>query len=74
MNYRARIVSDPKVMLGKPVIAGTRLTVEFILRRLSEGPDQAQLLSDYPGLTAEDIHAVLAYSADVVANEEPVAV
>ena len=61
-------------MLGKPVIAGTRLTVEFIIRRLSEGMTQNQLLDAYPGLAVEDIQAALAYSADVLANEEPIAV
>ena len=74
MDYRQRITSDPNVMLGKPVIAGTRLTVEFIIRRLSEGMTQNQLLDAYPGLAVEDIQAALAYSADVLANEEPIAV
>jgi uncharacterized protein (DUF433 family) len=52
-----RIQSDPKVMMGKPVIRGTRITVEHILRCLAAGDNVDQLLSDHPRLTAEDIRA-----------------
>ncbi len=65
-----RIEVNPEVMLGKPVILGTRITVELILRRLSEGATAADLIADYPRLTPEDIHAALAYAADVVAHED----
>jgi uncharacterized protein (DUF433 family) len=65
-----RIEINPEVMLGKPVIAGTRITVELILRKLSEGATEADLLDSYPRLIHEDILAALGYAADRVANEE----
>jgi uncharacterized protein (DUF433 family) len=63
-----RIEINPAVMLGKPVIRGTRIPVELILRRLSEGATEADLLEAYPRLTREDIQAALAYAADVLIN------
>lgn len=70
MNYRERIISDHKVMLGKPVIKGTRITVELILKKLSEGATIDDLLLMYDHLVKEDIYAVLSYASDVIANEE----
>jgi uncharacterized protein (DUF433 family) len=70
MAAYGRIEIDPRVMLGKPVIRGTRITVELILRKLSEGATESDLLDAYPRLTREDIHAALAYAADTVAHEE----
>ena len=61
-------------MLGKPVIKGTRITVELILKKLSEGTSMDELIQSYPHLTKEDILAVLSYSADVIAREEIIAV
>jgi len=57
MTITDKIEVNPKVMLGKPVIRGTRIPVELILRKLSEGATQADLLDAYPRLTREDIHA-----------------
>ena len=68
----AMIVSDPKVMMGKPVVKGTRITVELILRKLSEGASEADLLDGYPQLSRENIQAAIAYAADLVAHEETV--
>jgi uncharacterized protein (DUF433 family) len=68
----AMIVSDPKVMMGKPVVKGTRITVELILRKLSEGASEADLLDGYPQLSRESIQAAIAYAADLVAHEETV--
>jgi uncharacterized protein (DUF433 family) len=65
-----RIEINPKVMLGKPVIRGTRIPVELILRKLAEGSREEDLLDAYPRLTREDIRAAIAYAADVVAHEE----
>lgn len=65
-----RIETDPNVMLGKPVIRGTRIPVELILRKLSQGASEADLLDAYPRLTKEDIQAALAYAADLIAHEE----
>lgn len=67
-----RIVIDPTVMMGKPVIRGTRITVELILRKLAEGATEADVLEDYPHLTTEDIRAAVAYGAASVAHEEVV--
>jgi uncharacterized protein (DUF433 family) len=64
-----RIEINPAVMLGKPVIRGTRIPVELILRKLGEGATEADLLDAYPRLTREDIHAALAYAADSLAHE-----
>ena len=74
MAVTDRIDVNPKVMLGKPVIRGTRIPVELILRKLSEGATEADLLDAYPRLTREDIHAAIAYAADTLANEETVLV
>ena len=65
-----RIEINPKVMLGKPVIRGTRVTVELILRKLGEGASEQQLLDAYPRLTPEDIRAAITYAADVLSHEE----
>jgi uncharacterized protein (DUF433 family) len=70
MNVTDRIEVDPKVMLGKPVIRGTRVPVELILRKLSQGASEADLLDAYPRLSKEDIQAALAFAADLVAHEE----
>jgi len=67
-----RIVIDPAVMMGKPVIRGTRITVELILRKLAEGATEAELREGYPRLTTEDIRAAVAYGAASVAHEEVV--
>jgi uncharacterized protein (DUF433 family) len=67
-----RIDIDPTVMMGKPVIRGTRITVELILRKLGEGTSEGDLLADYPHLTTEDVRAAVAYGAASVAHEEVV--
>lgn len=70
MNYKDRISSNHRVMLGKPVIRGTRITVELVLRKLSEGATTADLLDMYPILQQEDVIAALMYASEVLANEE----
>jgi uncharacterized protein (DUF433 family) len=60
---KARIVSDPKVMMGKPVIAGTRITVELILEKLAASQSVEQILKSYPHITEEGIRAALAFAA-----------
>ena len=64
-----RITRDPKIMLGKPVIAGTRITVEHILRCLAASDTIEHILANYPHLTAQDIRAAQAYAADYLAHE-----
>jgi uncharacterized protein (DUF433 family) len=73
MDYRDRIQADPNVMLGKPTIKGTRITVELILRKLSEGAAVGDILEGYPQLQREDVLAALSYGADVVSHEEVIA-
>lgn len=70
MTVTNRIEINPKVMMGKPVIRGTRIPVELILRKLSEGTTEEDLLDAYPRLTQEDIRAALGYAADTLAHEE----
>jgi uncharacterized protein (DUF433 family) len=65
-----RISIDPRVMFGKPVIQGTRITVELILRKIAEGMSDQEILSHHPHLTVEDIHAAAAFAADHLAAEE----
>jgi uncharacterized protein (DUF433 family) len=72
MTLTDRIEVNPHVMLGKPVIRATRIPVELILRKLSEGASEADLIDAYPRLTREDIQAAMRYAADTIAHEEVV--
>ena len=65
-----RIQMDPAVVLGKPVIRGTRIPVELIVRKYSEGATEGELLQTYPHLSVGDLRAALAYAADALAHEE----
>jgi uncharacterized protein (DUF433 family) len=72
------ITSDPKIMMGKPVIAGTRITVELILEKLAAGETVDQIVAEHPRLTAESIRAAIAFAAEVLRSDvvypaEPVA-
>lgn len=69
-QLRQRLSIDPKVMAGKPVIRGTRIPVELIVRMLAQGLSEGEILSEYPRLQPEDIRAALAYAAQVLANED----
>lgn len=69
MNWQERITIDPKVLVGKPVIKGTRLSVEFIIGLLSQGWSESEVLRNYPGITSEDIKACLAYAEDILKSE-----
>jgi uncharacterized protein (DUF433 family) len=68
MPLSERIVLDPQVLAGKPVIRGTRLAVEFILELLAAGQSENEIMADYPGLTRDDILACLSY-ANYLAHE-----
>ena len=65
-----RITINPKILVGKPTIRGLRISVEQVLRALAAGIPSEDLLADYPELEPEDIHAVLAYAAELVAEEQ----
>ncbi len=68
-KFLKRIVVDPEIMVGKPVIKGTRIPVELIIKLFGEGMSNEDILEGYPSLTEEDIKASLFYGASVVINE-----
>jgi len=72
MTVTDRIEINPKVMMGKPVVRGTRIPIELILRKLSEGATEDDLLEAYPRLRVEDIHAATGFAADTLAHEETI--
>jgi uncharacterized protein (DUF433 family) len=76
IDYTQRIETNPKVMLGKPVVKGTRITVELILEELSAGKTVEDLLKAYPRLDKESVWAALAFAADALKGEKiyPIAV
>ena len=65
-----RIITDPAILVGKPVVRGTRIPVETVLRHLAENPDTTELLAAFPRLTMEDVKACLAYAQARVEGEE----
>jgi uncharacterized protein (DUF433 family) len=67
-----RISVNPKVMVGKPVIRGTRVPVELIVKMLAQGIAEQEILTEYPRLEPEDIRAALAYASAILGNEEVV--
>jgi uncharacterized protein (DUF433 family) len=70
MTDPERIVLDPAVLAGKPVIRGTRLSVDFIIGLMADGWNEAEILRNYPGLTRDDLVACLAYARDVLRSEK----
>jgi uncharacterized protein (DUF433 family) len=68
-NWRAYIHADPAIMVGKPVIRGTRLTVEFVLRLFAAGWTRAEIFENYPNLTEDAIRAVFAFAAESMLEE-----
>ena len=69
MSWQDRIVVDPAILTGKPVIKGTRLAVEFILELLAEGWTHERIERNYPSLTDEDLQAALHYAAEALKQE-----
>lgn len=65
-----RIAIDPKVMVGKPVIRGTRIPVELIIKMMAQGISEKEILQEYPHLALDDIKAALAYASKVLSDEE----
>ena len=68
MSNAPRIVTDPRIMMGKPVIEGTRITVELILTRLAEGRSVDEILTEYPHLSREQVTAAIEYARSLVAH------
>ncbi len=72
--HKERIIVDRKIMVGKPIIKGTRIPVDVIIRRIADGMTIDEILDEYPNLTKEDIEAALEYSAMVISGEDVVPV
>jgi uncharacterized protein (DUF433 family) len=70
VEWRERIVVDPEVMTGKPIIKGTRLTVDHVIELLAEGWTTDQVIEEYPGVTTDDVGACLAYASELVKSEK----
>jgi uncharacterized protein (DUF433 family) len=69
MNWQERITVDPKVLVGKPIIKGTRISVEFVIDLLARGWTPEQILKEYDHLTPDDIQACLAYASEMLKTE-----
>jgi len=69
-QFLQRIAVDPKVMVGKPVIRGTRLTVDYILNCLAHGGTEAEILAEYDGLTKEDIQACMLFATKILRDTD----
>ena len=69
MRWQDRIESDPGKLAGKPVVRGTRIAVDLVVGLVADGVDEATILANYPGLTAEDVRACLHYAAAVLREE-----
>ena len=72
-TYQDRIIRDPDILAGKPVVKGTRIPVELVLAHLAENPDLADLFAAYPRLTLEDVKACLEYAERLVKREKALA-
>ena len=70
IDWRERIVIDPEVLVGKPIVKGTRLAVEFIIDLLARGWAEPEILRNYPGLTHEDVQACLSYASAALQAEK----
>ena len=70
MDWRTRVEINEDVLVGKPVVRGTRIAVEFIVELLSQGWTESELLENYPNLTSEDVKACLAYASAVLHAEK----
>jgi uncharacterized protein (DUF433 family) len=70
MNHQEHIIIDPETLVGKPVVKGTRLSVDFLLGLLAQGWSEAEILRNYPGLECEDLLACWAYAAEALGHEK----
>ncbi len=70
MSWQERIIIDSNILVGKPIVKGTRLAVEFIIELLAQGWSEADILENYPGLTREDIQACLKYASAALSAEK----
>ena len=72
MNYQARIVRDPRIIGGEPILKGTRVTLRTVLASLAEGATTAEILVDFPTLSEEDVRAAIAFAATSAQEDLPV--
>jgi uncharacterized protein (DUF433 family) len=70
MDWREHITLDPRILVGKPVVKGTRISVELVIDLLAAGWTQQQLLDSYPTLRADDVRACLAYASEILHGEK----
>jgi uncharacterized protein (DUF433 family) len=70
MDWKTHITVDPNILVGKPIIKGTRLAVEFIIDLLAQGWTTDEILRNYPGITPEDIQACLGYASAALQSEK----
>jgi uncharacterized protein (DUF433 family) len=70
MNWQDRITIDPTVLSGKPIVRGTRISVELVVGLLAAGWTQEQILDGYPNLTADDVRACLVYASELLHAEK----
>lgn len=68
--YQERIITDPRILAGKPVVKGTRIAVDLVLEELAQNPDIGELLAAHPDLSRMDVQACLAYAQALVTGEE----
>lgn len=69
MDWKERIIIDPGILVGKPVIKGTRLAVEFVITLLAQGWTEQEIIRNYPGITRQDIQACLSYASEILSVE-----
>ena len=69
MDWHERITVDPEILVGKPIVKGTRLSVEHLVGLMAEGWAEGEILSSYPGLTRDDLLACLAYAGEMLRTE-----
>jgi uncharacterized protein (DUF433 family) len=74
VDWRERITSDPNILVGKPTIKGTRISVDLILGWLANGWSVDDILASYPHITREDVQAALAFAAEMLREEEYIAI
>jgi uncharacterized protein (DUF433 family) len=74
MDWRERIIVDPKILVGKPVIRGTRIAVELVIDLMARGYSKEQILTQYDHITVEDIQACLAYASETLRSERVYAI
>jgi uncharacterized protein (DUF433 family) len=74
MDWQAHITIDPNILVGKPMIVGTRLAVEFIIDLLAQGWSTDEILRNYPGLTIDDVRACLSYASAALKSEKVYAI